>query len=328
MQNRTRAYELYIGENVELLELLEDANASSVSSIPTTDIRTIPSKSNRTVFTDLDMSADIYIDRESRGDCPNVHRVTVTNPSPEGTRFLKVGNTVILNAGYAEQDSLPLILAGSIVRVDIKKKPDGSRVINMLVGEGVQQREKVIYNTTISSKATYEEALNDLIGKFVAYGIPVGRVQLSDDFKQRQLGLSYPVYGSLDTSLQKLLQANGHRWYISGGQLYVEPISKTIETYQNTIDIVPSQIQNTVELLDSSINKTLLEQEVRTSGVTLEVDLDGNLNDVDSVKLVKEDSPSFTESYRNLMGTYKVTSISHSLNFRGSDWCSLITAKD
>ncbi len=333
MVAKVRQYELYIGENPELITLLKQPNVNLASgSKPISDTRTIPVKNSVTLITTLQMVAEIVQNREGSLITQTGHLIQVFNTTPDQERYMRVGNTIILRAGYDTDSSLPLIMAAQIVQVNIKKSKDGSRCAKIICGEAYQQREKVRFTTSYDKTLTYGNVINDLLNKFALYGVPTGTIELNPVAEEKQLSVAYAVSGNLVVTLNDILKNTGHRWYLSSGAIYVEPISKTSIESTALYDLLPSAIKNTIELSDSAVNKTVSEQEVRTQGIRVETDLNGSLNENDGINVLQDttakDDPNFTTGFASFAGTYKITHLVHRLNFRGRDWSSFITAKD
>ena len=325
MPTLLRQYELYIGRIPELEDREKDPDTSkSDGTLPSSDIRTTPARGDFILLTDHHFEAEIKFIKEGKGDKNVTHEFSIYNPSPETEKFINQGNLLILKAGYNTDEFLPIICATQIIKSCIEKSgPD--RVLNITCSEAYNARRKLWYSKSFLSTQTKGNVLDDMLNTFKYYGVPTGRVQIPSDLRNTKLGTGYSIMGNLAKHLEKFCSGNGLRWYMAGGEIFVEPIGKTQNDFINVVEVESGQVKNTIEILDDTSNKKDKEIETRTKGITFTVNLLADCNRGDGVQIKPKEDDS--ESFKRHEGRYLISSVIHKLSYEGAEWDTTIEAR-
>ncbi len=325
MTTLLKKYELYIGVLPELAkkEKVSDTSKSD-TKIPSANIKSIPAKGDFILLTDHHIEADVKFIKEGKGDKNPTQTIKIYNPAPDTERFTTQGNVILLKAGYNEDQFLPIVCAAQIVSVETSKSGT-DRVMTILCSEAHNARRKLEYSKSFVDTQTKYSVLTDMLNTFKYYGVPTGRVQVPDSFKTETLGTSQAFMGHLEKELEAFCSGNKLRWYIAGGEIFVEPIGKEFKDYINVVVVKSGEIKNTIETLDDSSNKTKKELESKTKGVKFTVNLLPDTNLADGVRVVASDGDP--ESFKKHEGVYLISSVEHSLSYEGDSWDTTIEAK-
>ena len=161
----------------------------------------------------------------------------------------------------------------------------------------------------------------------------------------RQFGKPYPVSGDAIRILDNLVEGCNHRWFISSGDIYIQPKSGSGSGLINTLIVTEENIKGEVEYNEDVTNKTASESSTRTAGVKLTVNLNGNVNTASGLEISAKDSNSVlaqdtrtvgvtpneedysTRSFQKFEGKYLIESVSHELSYEGGAWDTTVEAR-
>lgn len=321
MASVLRKYELYIGSLRELEVIRAQSDATKLDGTkPSVDSTTIPAQDKFILLTNHHFEAEIIYPKEGKGNKTVSQTFKIYNPSPDTERRIKSGNVLILKAGYDSDFTLPTICATVITKSFIKRNGN-NRVLHLLCSEAYDVKSTVIYNAVLAKTLTYADGITKLLDIFAQYGIPAGKVTFSKTALNKQFGKSYSVAGKLSESMEKLCADSGHRWYVIGGEIYIQPLDPNEVPLVTALVVEQKNVKGNMEFLDDITNKNKKQQETKTEGVKFTLNLNGNVNKQDYIQVIKTvgKNPS-TPKFDNFVGAYAVTSIKHTLSFEGDAW--------
>lgn len=316
---------MYIGTIPELDDKLKTPNANKADLSPTSsDVKSIPSSEGFILLTDHHFEADIVFPREGKGAKTVSQTIRIYNPAPDTERRIKAGNAVILKAGYNTDEFLPIICATQITRSQITKSGT-DRILTLTCSEAYNAKRKIRYSATYGSYFTYADAIKDILSVFAAYGVPTGRIEWSKTATTQQFGETYAVFGAAHKTLDKMCEGAKLRWYIAGGEIFIQPKSQKENAYLSVLRVSEENVKNTVEFLDDITNKDAGQIQTKTSGVKVTVNLNGNVNKSDGLQIVGTKNAS--EAFKEFEGRYLIECVSHSLSYEGSAWDTTVEAR-
>jgi len=315
------------------------------------DWRTIKTK-DAVAITDLQMQASISgTSNNSSTSGGNSTTIKIYNMA-KATRAIveRVNNYVILEAGYAQDEELPLIFSGQVMTVDTTR--EGQDLITVLqCKEGYSPNNSIKVSKKFDKEDTYGNVITYLAGVYKDNGIATGDLVndwgegINDDRSNPLLSNSgtqvlaakanpqdfvqlpvmtarpansklingYSVFGYLRQALETVCKQIGYVCYITNGRLFVHPkgFTKTIEEIQ-----IPSNILKSIRNLASNATGSSLGTGI--TGVKIVTFLDGRLDTDKRVKVLDGE----------YQGTYKVITKAHELDYEGEAWSTTLTCKN
>ncbi len=328
MEALLRKYEMYIGFIPELVEAKKETDATKKDGKkPEADTKTIPAQGDFILLTDHHFEAEVNYPKEGKGNKTVSQNISIFNPAPNTESKIKTGNALLLKAGYNTDEQLPIICATIITKSWIERQGN-NRVLKLICSEAHDVKKTIVYSETFAKTLTYEDGINKLLDVFSQYGVPVGRIQISDTAKNTQFGKAYSVSGKLSKSMETLCTNTGHRWYMIGGDIYVEPVNPNDVVQVRALNVEQRNLKGNMEFLDDITNKDQTKDTTKKQGVAFTINLNGNINREAYVQVVStEGEDASTEQFDQFIGTYAVTSIKHKLSFEGSAWDTTIETR-
>ena len=248
--------------------------------------------------------------------------IDIVNLSEENRELVsKTNNYVILKAGYKNQE-LPMIFSGQVI--DGYSKRVGTEIITTLVcSDGYIPNNNLRITKTYPRNSTATTVINDIIKVYQKNGIALGSFVQTASVKERTNYVQidslndiiykngYSVTGYLVDVLTSLCKGVGYTNYIANGKLYIHPVgyTKQVEVFDYNPDQMYSVYNSTAATTSPSGKEDI--------GLEVTVQLDGRLG-VD--KHVRITSGKYA-------GTYKITKLSHTLNFEDSPWETTFTCR-
>jgi len=314
--NYDRRYSLSIGGEETYLEPQKEFSGTPLeegsTSLSNSEVNFRSQKeSNALEITDLQMQASIVGTNRNAGTDLVSATIKVYNMG-EGTRNFvsKVNSNVILKAGYESDPELPIIFSGQIVEVDTKRV-GSDQVTTIRCKDGYVPRNTVRISKSYEN-TSYQDIFGDLADIWSANGIKYSNVTLNTD--QTPLILPLPpsalitdwsYEGYLTQAMDDLCKELDYEWFIVNSTLYVQP-----RRYRDLISVATLNLSQIKSLKDQQDNFRSQSTDADKKGILVKTFLDGRLDQ--SKRLV------ISEGDRS--GSYKVVSVSHTLDYRGRDW--------
>jgi hypothetical protein len=311
-----RKYRLYIGYVKELDDKANVVLAGTGENTKTIDMQSLPTDKNFLLLENFQMKASIHFPKEGSSQKNPQQTIEIINPSKETAAYIKTGNVVVLEAGYTDDATLPLICATQIIRSTLQKKGD-TTTLKLTCADAYKVKRKTRINRSFPAQFTYAQAVESITGDLATYGI--ASVLDIDSLRDKQLGKARVFNDTIFEALTDLLQPVNYKWHMAAGQLYIEPKDKKVEDSINVLIVTDDNIKNSVEDLQDTSKKDLAESKENGKGVRLTVNLNGNVSKSDGVRLNISD--------KEKQGQYLITDVKHTLDYEGSAWNTVIECK-
>lgn len=268
------------------------------------------------------------VTKTNQSSTPTIGHISLYNCSDDTKAAIRQPNAMaILKAGYKTQADMPIIVSGKI-RSSMEKKEGQDVVVSFEVGDGYVPYVKDIISLSWPAGTEKKTIFKDLAAKFK--GLSLGDVRgLEEDFLHSTTTEQVAVSGRLSVVLDELADAEGFRWYIEDGKIYIQP--KYYIPVVASPDSEPPKGDNVVRaflikdsnikgsarpLTDETPNSELSSKKNTRKGVALSTFLDGRIKLDTYIKLDSED----------LLGTYRVEKVTHEGDNRGGKWDTTVEA--
>lgn len=311
-----RKYELIISSPPVIDSTAKNITPQDTSKIVTKegDFRTVDELDAK-IFTELQLTCTVgSLNKKGSSQTSNIE---VKGMSDDNLRFIRKNGVVILKAAYKDTPSLPILLAGQIVKKEVDTSGDTSS-IKISISDGYIPTSSVKVSRDYPDKVSYLAILQDLANIYAENGIPLGRdlgsletlqgvgVDLPAD--QIVLENGYNLVGYLDTCLGKVCKECGFTYYLSSSKLYIEPenYTQTVSNFTFTNDQILSLKESTV-----STNNNAKDNQEQNTGYILKTYLDGRIEVGSFITLTVEGESK---------GSFKVVKVTHNLNYEGEEW--------
>lgn len=321
------------------------------------DYRTKYSLYDKLEIHDLNFDANITYSSSSDSSGSQVSTFKVYNLSKESLKTIKKNASVILEAGYLSEKSLPMLFTGLIESIDTQRVGENQvtsfsckdsglplrgvrasisfvrettyktiilTLMDRLARKGVPKGEFLESSTytplthtqildSINPPSTLElqEREDSLQSDAIKYGVPVDYFKYPTPSLDTPLLNGYSVEGNIFEELKRVCKAIGFRAYVVLGKLYVEPIDEPIGKARFTLK--EDQIRGGIKRQTNSSSKGQNSSEGK-EGIIVETFLNGRIT---ANKIL-----SITHG-GDFKGDYKITSVTHKLNFEGSNWITI-----
>lgn len=347
MQALHRKYEMYIGVNPQLSpDYIDDINVGAQDKpLPPLDTRTIPFNRYYALLTEHHFEAKISYPRSGDSKQATTQTFNIYNPPKYVLEQAKVGNMLVLKAGYNTDKYLPIICATQITSV-LTTREGADRILMLTTSEAYTARRSHIYNGSFSADQTYAQAISIILQEFNKVGVPTGYVDWgegelydylddsgkptgyrgqSDGALDKQFGMLRVVHGRLGETLTDLCKGCGLKWYMAGGKVNIQPVKRSQNVYINVLQVNQNNIKDAIELYDDTIKEDKKKKTDRSRGIKLTVNLNGNVNKADGLEVYSNGDASSTFSQHE--GRYLIEQVDHNLSYEGSAWDTTIEAK-
>lgn len=310
-----RKYRLIISEPPQLNSETKIINPESDNKVVVSnqDFRT--ESLDSIIIEDLNIKAVISSSKNKSSSSSAT--LEIKGLSQQNLNFIRDNGVVILQAGFENQSSLPIILAGQIINNKSSTKGD-TTFIKLTVSDAYVPNSSVKVSKEYPEQTTYETILEDLASVYASNGIPLGRPIGALEGKQG-VGVDLPIdalkitfgtclAGYLDNVMKQVCKECGFTFYISNARLYVEP-----ENYTENATSFNFTSSNILSLEKSTAkgNTNSKDTQENSQGYNLEMYLDGRI-EVGSFITFNIDG--------ELIGTFKVISVKHTLDYEGVSW--------
>lgn len=307
------------------------------------DYNTIPAE--YWAVDDIQIKATVKQSKEQGVPCT----IELINLDPDITKRLQADALIVLKAGYRQpsgnfiqtkvgegREQLPEILVGQIVRVTTNSS-DVDRITKITCAEGITAKKNSRVSRVFLPLTTREGVIRGLLGLLKTQGIPTGRFTLppsdSKEYKilKSEYFTGYSCYGYTMDELEKVCNACSLRVFMAVGKIYIEPAaytsfsitplpSNTLPQSEVIFEVLPDNVKGQVDRVSGdSDNVPSNANGVKDKpSLTLTTYLDGNIT-IDKVMRLKD----FEDEELN--GEYRITSVEHSLDYRGGSWETIVT---
>lgn len=333
-----RKYELIISESFQdFVPILQDnlppidyvvgiRGQPEYTAVQPLDLRVVDKQRDR-IFSELQIKATISESNTASGSKGAACTIYVYNLNKENREVVvKAGNRVLLKAGYGEDESLPIIFAGTVE--DGYTRKEGVDMVTVLHCNAVARPAKVVRASFhVEKGGTYADVFKKCAEYFYKSGVVEGKIILDNDMapkwfaplqlipSQTPLGKKgYTFRGKVSKCLDDLCKMFGYAWKIHNNALYIHPRYVGDVYSEYTLD--NSNIIS-MEKMDSSSGISGSGSKAR--GYTIKTLLDGRLNK--EISLV-------VSGMGDRDGKYKVTSFEHHLDYEGQDWYTTLEVSE
>lgn len=270
------------------------------------DLTTIPAQS--LVFTEHQMKAVIDDNKNTNKGSGNSSKFELYNPTSDEINFIKAGNSIILKAGWEQDEELPLLHVGQIQEVTVVRNPPD--IIVQITSSPMELIKDVKVAKSYPPLTTLRSIILDLVGLMASAGIPTGKVyddELSLAVFEKQYWSGYVVQGDLFDELKTICNDNGLRAYIVLGRLYVEPKGFT---ELREIALIEEDTVKGYLSKDEDNSGQESTQNGTTSGFKGSLLLNGNIKTSTLARVL----------FGEFEGDYTIPSVRHVLDYEGPKW--------
>jgi hypothetical protein len=326
--NFKRAYSLTIGKPASIRNLYENKDFSTLTAAYNSltgpilpddlDFLTIPAEARE--INTLQINTIISLSKDDKGQNQQT-TLEIYNLSEEVIEFISKKNSLmILKAGYETDQNLPIIFSGQIKEVSTARQ-NVDLVTTITASDGFTPATgvKVALSLKRPPEAilTYKDVFDALVFIWRSSGVSIEEVNLVYEATPRPFsgnpneidipdGWSYEGY--LSDAMDDLCDHFRYTWYIHNNILFVHPLNGYEFIKVFTLD--PNQIKDIKRIAKSDTGATGEE----STGFAISTPLNGNIKMGNIIRV----------SSGEYEGDYIVKSITHRLNFRHSDWDTII----
>ena len=261
-------------------------------------------------ISDLQIEASIKYNTAPSGKSVQPAEIKIYNLTETAINFISGQSSVILKAGYRDDEAIPVLYIGQVISVSTERLGEDI-VTTLLCGDGVNVIKNSKYEKTYNKGGTYGAILSDLITQFSEKGIPKGDF-IEGERTTKVTPRAVIASGLLAEALAEVCGAIDYVWYISLGKLYIQP--KEIDGLKETVKIIEANVKGTIGVLDDKSSTTSFSKSDKPKGIKLTTFLNGNIST----------NTTLNVSFGKHAGDYKITSVAHTLNFRGDAWETVV----
>lgn len=271
------------------------------------------------IFTELNIKCKISSSKEKTKGQGAV--LEIEGLSENNLHFIRKNGVVILQAGYEDNTTLPVILAGQIISKEADTDGDTTRA-KLIVSDGYTPNSAIKISREYPAGSTYLEILEDLANIYALNKIPLGRsirelqslqgVGVESPINQLTLPFGHCLVGYLDTCLNQVCKECGFTSYLSNSRLYIEP-----ENYSENVKLFSFNASNILSLKEITVknNNNSKDQQEQNAGYRLKVFLDGRIEVGMFIELSVDGETR---------GSFKVLKVEQELDFEGNSWFSIL----
>ncbi len=279
--------------------------------------------------TGLQIKATVYEGKS--GGNSQTSTVKVYNLSDDMVDFIKADQVIILEAGYVGR-KLPIIFSGQVAKV-VTTKEGQDRITEITCGAAYKAKRDIRWSNYWPKGTTYFTILNDILEKLKESGLTVGvnlepgnPVQQSENSTRDannqgnllRLGEIFvptglTIDGNLLQSLEEICRNIYYRVYFVRESLYVEAIM--FPRLREKVIVEEDTIKKT--LAPSKASNKQQSSSTTDSGLKVNIFLDGNITSDKRIDI----------NFGTNKGSYEIKTITHMLDFEGSDWDTELEVK-
>lgn len=311
-----RKYELYIGTPTVESTIFTNTPKETTTENPLQRYYTDIQEGQSVKITELQFRAKIQ--RTSKGESASTDMTTfeVVNLSEGSRKYAEQeGAFIILKAGYEGAGDLPILYAGQVKSVSTQKS--GSDIITKIVAGDAYIPQK---NSRISKfyprTTPKSEIIRDLGLSLQGVGEGIFATSTLED---KYFNGGYSASGKTVEVLEKLCKSVSHEMIIENNRVYVRPksVSKESQDFNKlsvrALNVKSNQLKQGSGKMNDNV-KDLSNEETTKAGYKLNLFLDGRVRSASFVNVLDG----------ALQGVYKVISVFHELDYRGSAWNTIV----
>lgn len=308
----TRQYRLYIGFVKELDEKRKNRLAGSGSNIYTIDMQSLPVDKQFIKLTEHQIRANIHYPRDGSSGKSVQQTIEITNPNVQTIAMCRSANAVLLEAGFTDDVTLPIICATQIVESKVQKQGQDT-ILTLVCSDAHRVKREISISKSYHASMTYKNVIVDLLAEFSTYGIS-SKADL-DSLQSKQLGKAKVFSDGLAEALTNICNSVGYRWYLSAGIIYVEPKNKPSELlhFKRAILVKPENVKQQIQEIQDTVNRSP-EEKTQERGIRIILNLNGNFSAGEAVEV----------SYGDFEGTYFIRDVKHILDYEGNQWDTVV----
>ena len=305
------------------------------------DYVSVPPEENVLEITDLHIETTVEVGANAKSSISSATiKLKIYNLSKDSQRKIKTEDSVILRAGYDQDEELPLIFAAQVVST--KTRREGANIVTIITcGDSFTPRKNLRVSKTYARGTSKREIIQDLLNQAADYGVPTGQFFVPTAAEEAGLASlisttnynpakgfassrveavvasGYTVFGLLFEELARTCDNIDFRSYLLQGSLYVEPIEYRIK--QTTVKITGDTIIGSIREEDEGTTN-LTGDSLKQSGITLKVPLNGRITTTSLINVADIEE-------EELSGDYSVVSLKHILSLEVGEWATEISCK-
>jgi hypothetical protein len=263
-------------------------------------------------FDDLQIKTSVPIRKSGKAGTPDSFTIEIYNLDNNITNVNLKDYLIILEAGYENDEELPLIFQGSILTFATTKVGQ-DRVTKLVCTNDSGVRRGGFSSFSFPPGTSYYSMIHEVLELLAKNGLPYAPIRrvnlggfafnLQNTFTET--GVSYE--GNIVDVLDGICQEVNMRAYIVHNIMYVEPKSRPL--VRKVLKITQDTIIGDIGLYIQGAN-VLPGQNQVGQGITFKMFLDGRL----------DPSTKITIDFPPFKGSYLVTGVLHKLDFEGNDW--------
>lgn len=231
---------------------------------------------------------------------------------------LAAGYELEVNEGQTtESDELPVIFIGDVIESLTTK--EGNDVITTIKAKDSELAKSSGYISVLYTSGTHiKDILTDIVNKYMPK-VSVGLIKVGDEsngpITNPKTSLNFPFvsYGRVTDVLDELAKDFEIEWYIIGNKFYAHG-----KNYQRAREEVLIRPENVVDNIFPANSVSVSGTAGAQAGIRVKLFLDGRID---------------TSKYLNVQGSgddfdgiYKIVEVRHTLDNRGKDWFTHVTA--
>lgn len=285
-------------------------------------VRTLPSDA-RVLIGDSNNSLQIEMTasyKKGQGKKPDGTVLKITNMSSDDRALMERKNAVcVVEAGYEDEGPLPDIYSGDIKKVYTDQV--GENVITtIIIEDGYAAKTSARISKNYAKGSTVSSIIDDLIDSMPDVGR--GQINLATVLAE-VMTAGFSVHGYIGNKLTELCKSYNLDWNISNGVINVhkDVLNKGTQEYSNLLSrafsVQPKHIKGSVQRMRDN-NKKKPSQNLDRTALKLNMFLNGNIKVGNLLQL------NGFATTTSLNGIYQVSSVRHTLNYRGGEWTTLV----
>lgn len=232
---------------------------------------------------------------------------------------------ISLSAGYAldvnqdetnEEDELPMLFIGDVVESFSLKQ--GMDVVTVIKAKDSELAKSSAYISVLYNSGTHvRDILKDIVNKYMPK-VSIGDIRVGDDedgtltIPKKVLNFPFIGYGRVTDVLDELAKDFSLVTYIIGNKFYAHN-----KDYKQAREVVVVEPKNVIDNVFPANSTNSPSVSGTRAGVRVKLFLDGRVDTSKHMKL---------EGFGEFDGDYKIVDVKHTLDSRGKDWFTHVTA--
>ncbi len=270
----------------------------------------------------LHITVSITDNKGTKNKSTQMAQIKIYNADDDQVEFTRVGDAVILHAGWKQDGEVPpLLYVGQIESVFTSWQ--GVDKITHITASPTKLLEDMYINRSYARGFTLKGVLEDLLKVAASKGIPTGKFYTQDSTVAGHithvLTQEYPfgiaVEGHLLDVIEKLCSENFFKSTVVKGKLYIQP--NTFVQYTKIVNVTPDNIKGDITKKEEAQNKPMTAKGTG-KGNTISIKLNLNAH-IDTNTGLRLRGTAYD-------GDYQVESCVYDLGYEQGPWDVTITA--